>query len=135
MLVVNSSVNIVVYTAKDFKFRHMPTISILGLLGNVLSVHILHSRHSGLDLHTSFTNLLICLAVFDSLFLVCANSVYAVSAIMWPAQSSTQMLAAPYIIPLTNMAMTGSVYTVVAITVKRYTTLKQTAKDKLKGSS
>ena len=63
----------------------MPTISILGLLGNVLSVHILHSRHSGLDLHTSFTNLLICLAVFDSLFMVCANSVHAVSAIIWPA--------------------------------------------------
>ena len=40
-------------------------------------------------------------------------------------QSSTQMLAAPYIIPLTNMAMTGSVYTVVAITVERYTTLRQ----------
>ena len=35
------------------------------------------------------------------------------------------MLAVPYVIPLTNMAMTGSVYTVVAITVERYTTLKQ----------
>ena len=54
------------------------------------------------------------------------------------------MLAAPYIIPLTNMAMTGgsdskileslmdfcflclgSVYTVVAITIERYTTLRQ----------
>ena len=55
-------------------------------------------------------------------------------------QSSTQMLAVPYIVPLTNMAMTGrlqhflldfeklcpgSVYTVVAITVERYTTLRQ----------
>ena len=53
------------------------------------------------------------------------------------------MLAAPYIIPLTNMAMTGglaavfrqflklcpaSVYTVVAITVERYTTLRQVQK-------
>ena len=35
------------------------------------------------------------------------------------------MLAAPYIIPLTHMAMTGSVYSVVAITVERFTTLKQ----------
>ena len=34
-------------------------------------------------------------------------------------------MAAPYIIPLTHMAMTGSVYSVVAITVERFTTLKQ----------
>ena len=55
------------------------------------------------------------------------------------------MLAVPYIVPLTNMAMTGgfqqffrvfeklfpgSVYTVVAITVERYTTLRQIHKVK-----
>merc|ERR1712030_19606 len=37
---------IVIYTAMDFKLCHMPTISVLA---NVLSVHILHSRHSDLD--------------------------------------------------------------------------------------
>ena len=55
----------------------MPSVSIFGLLGklhynitwimikillgNSLSIHILNNQHSSLDLHPSFTNLLICL--------------------------------------------------------------------------
>jgi len=103
----------------------MPFVSFFGLIGNILSIRILNSRHSSLDLNNSFTNLLICLAVYDTVFLIFANSMYAVSAALHPEESSLQIQAAPYVIPLTNIALTGSVYSVVAVTVERFTTLKQ----------
>ena len=55
----------------------MPAVSVFGLLGefhndaacpylhftagNLVSIRILHSRHSSMELNPSFTNLLICL--------------------------------------------------------------------------
>jgi len=111
----------------------MPATSVFGLIGNIVSIHILHSSRNDLNLIKSFTNLLICLAVFDSIFLVLANTVYSYSAIIWPKQSTIQMVSAPYIIPLTHMALTGSVYSVVAITVERFVTLRRISKPKYSG--
>ena len=48
------------------------------------------------------TNLPICLAGLDSLYMVCANNVYDVPAMMCP----------PYFTSIPNMARTGSGYTV-----------------------
>jgi len=109
----------------------MPTISFFGLIGNIISIYILRNNHIRLDLHPSFTNLCICLAVFDSLFLITSNSVFAVQAAIWPQQCYLHVMAIPYLVPLTNIAMTGSVYTVVAISVERYTTIKQITKKPL----
>ena len=70
-------------------------------LGNLVSIHVLQSRASALDLHSDFVILLICMvshhdsssvnclstlvqAVFDFLFLVFANLVYSVTAILLP---------------------------------------------------
>lgn len=102
----------------------MPLVSVLGLFGNVLSIIILNNRRGGLDLNSSFTSLLICLAIFDSLFLLLANSIYTASALL-PNHSSPHPLAIPYLVPLASIALTGSVYTVVAITIERYATLRQ----------
>jgi len=102
----------------------MPAISAFGLLGNIASIHVLRNRHGHLDLNSNFADLLICLAVSDSMFLVLANTVYAVTAILLPRQSALQMMAIPYLLPLTNMSLTGSVYAVVAVTIERYTTLQ-----------
>ena len=82
--------------------------------GNIISIYILRNRHIRLNLHPGFTNLCICLvnifvhlymlqnktimhrqylhllynfqAVFDSLFLIFSNSIFAVSALIWPHQ-------------------------------------------------
>ena len=74
-------------------------------LGNVISIYILSNKRIRLDLHPSFTSLCICLvtidnvdicsilkptyflqAVFDCLFLLLANSIFSVSAIIFPQQ-------------------------------------------------
>jgi len=102
----------------------MPIVSIFGLFGNVVSCIILYNRHGSWNKNSSFTNLLICLAMFDSLFLVLANYLYAVPKI-FPVQPNFHNLCIPYLVPFTNIFLTGSVYTVVAITVERYATLRQ----------
>ena len=101
----------------------IPLVSSFGLLGNLISILIFQNRSQGLDLNPNFSQLLICLAVFDSLFLVFVNSIFSVSALMLPEQSYIQMQATPYLIPLASMALTGSVYSVLAITVERYISL------------
>lgn len=101
----------------------IPLVSSFGLLGNLISILIFLKRSQGLDLNPNFSQLLICLAVFDSLFLVFVNSIFSVSALMLPEQSYIQMQATPYLIPLASMALTGSVYSVLAITVERYISL------------
>jgi len=102
----------------------IPIVSGFGLIGNMLSIHVLRSQSRQLDLNSNFVMLLICLAVFDSLFLIFANLVYSIAAILQPSQSKLQIWSIPYILPLTHMSLTGSVYSVVAVTVERYTTLK-----------
>ena len=103
----------------------MPVVSVFGLFGNVLSIIIFYNRHGSVSLNSSFTNLLICLAVFDSAFLICANIIFAVPYIQPNQFSNFYLLALPYLVPLASMAMTGSVSTVVAITIERYATLRQ----------
>ena len=102
----------------------LPIVSIFGVFGNVVSIIILYNRHGSLCQNSSFKNLLICLAIFDSFFLVLTTFPHAVSLIL-PIQSNLYSLALPYLIPLSSMFFTGSVYTVVAITVERYATLRQ----------
>ena len=103
----------------------MPVVSVFELLGNVLSIIIFCNRHGSVSLNSSFTNLLICLAVFDSAFLICANIIFAVPYNQSEQFSYYYLLALPYLVSLASIAMTGSVYTVVAITIERYATLRQ----------
>ena len=101
----------------------VPIVSIFGLLGNVLSVIIFYNSHDHRSLLSNFTKLLICLAIFDSSFLIVATSIYLVKG--WNIWSSPYILAFPYVIPIAGIFLTCSVYTVVAITVERYATISQ----------
>ena len=98
----------------------LPIVSTFGLLGNILSIIVLFLRKSNLSRHSNFTSLLIFLAIVDSLFLLLLNLLY-----VWPQMNSSLLLATPYLYPLVHMAMSCSVYTVVAITVERYATIRQ----------
>ena len=98
----------------------LPIVSAFGLLGNILSIIVLFLLKSNLSRHSSFINILIFLAIVDSLFLLLLNFLFA-----WPFNNSYLLPATPYLFPLVHMAMTCSVYTVVAITVVRFTTIRQ----------
>ena len=101
----------------------VPIVSILGLLGNVLSIIIFYNSHGDNSLHSNFTKLLICLAAFDSSILISANALVTMSS--WSPESSLIIKATPYVLPLAGMFLTGSVYTVVAITVERYASIQK----------
>jgi len=101
----------------------IPIISTLGLLGNILSIIIFYNSHDGNSPHPNFSKLLICLAIFDSLFLISYNIISTTDS--WLLHSSPVIPAVPYVKPLCYMFFTGSVYTVVALTVERYTTIRQ----------
>ena len=108
----------------DTQYTKLYNVSIPG---NLATIYVLQRRHSNLDLNPTFSNLLVCLAVFDSLFLLLANLVYTVTAVLHPRQvrrgfhfilriliyvfrflqSEIQMMATPYLIPLTNISLTG----------------------------
>ena len=99
-----------------------PIVSAFGLLGNILSIIIFHRRRS-ISPQSGYISLLICLAIFDSLFLIFANGLFCARQLL--PYSSHYFLAIPFLMPLASIALTGSVYTVVAISVERYATLKQ----------
>ena len=65
--------------------------------------------------------------VFDTIFLVFSNLVYASATHLSPLQYRPFLHAIPVLIPLVHIALTGSVYTIVAIAFERYTTMTSTA--------
>ena len=102
----------------------LPIVSILGLLGNFLSIIIFKNRHgSDNSLHSNFTKLLICLSVFDSSLVISLNALFTVDS--WSSGSSPIIQAIPYVLPLAAMFFTGSLYNVVAIAVERYATIRK----------
>ena len=96
----------------------IPAISAAGLVGNTLSLIILYRRCNSTSLNSSFTHLLFSLAIFDSFFIIFFCCLFT----PW-IQLPTRLL--PYILPLVSISLTGSVYSVVAITVERFIIVKQ----------
>merc|ERR1711915_118819 len=91
--------------------------STAGLIGNFLSLIILYRRCGSSSFNISFIHLLISLAVFDSFFLIFSCCLFT------PWIQPTKLI--PYILPLASISLTGSVYSVVAITVERFIVVKQ----------
>jgi len=96
----------------------LPLIAALGIAGNVLCVFVFSTRN--LDLKPAFSNLLKCLSVFDILFLMCIIWLYAVPTLIPQHVDYLEPLTTPYILPCTHIALTGSVYTVVAVALERF---------------
>ncbi|XP_059082321.1 G-protein coupled receptor daf-37-like [Tigriopus californicus] len=94
-------------------------VSTFGLVGNVSAIVILATQK--LDLHSFLRHILIALAVFDIIFLVTTFFLYSL-----PLFSSGyhdhfyQILAPKLLIPLSQIALTGSVYSIITITIERY---------------
>jgi len=95
----------------------LPGIAFLGIAGNVLCLFVFSTRN--LDLKPAFANLLKCLSVFDIIFLACVIWLYALPLLI-PASEEIEPFTTPYILPFTHIALTGSVYTVVAVALERF---------------
>jgi len=96
----------------------LPLISLPGIIGNIVCLFVLSSK--AVDLQPSFANILKCLSCWDIIFLTGVNLIFCL-----PHHSSTYSSRVlphmvPIALPLTQIALTGSLYTVVAVALERY---------------
>ena len=110
------------------------SVNVLLNLGNITCVFVFN--HKSVDLKPSFSNILKCLSIFDILFLVRFPLLYKLRISLtifqsgvislyslpnlWSWYVTVEPITTPVILPLTQIAMTGSVYSVVAVAVERY---------------
>jgi len=98
----------------------LPIVAAFGIIGNVLCVFVFTKKK--MDLKPSFSNILKCLSLFDILFLMCEIWIYGFQKIMpeYHWNHWIDPIVFPYILPVTQIALTGSVYSVVAVALERY---------------
>lgn len=96
----------------------MPLISFFGLLGNGVSICVLH--HKEVKLRKDFVDVLCSLACFDILFLICTFFLFSLGKWSYWYESVVFPILVPFLYPATNTFMTASIYMTVAVAVNRY---------------
>jgi len=96
-------------------------VSVVGVSGNIVSGHVLRTRQR--DTHQTLRDLLMFLAGVNSVFLVLVVMVFSLPQF----SSSYRNYVLPYIVPTAlpcaSVAMTGSIYLVIALSVERVLTM------------
>jgi len=96
----------------------LPAIAAFGIIGNILCVFVFSNNN--LDLKPAFSNILKCLSVFDIVFLACVIWLYGVPEVIPSYYHNIEPHVTPWVLPATQIALTGSVYSVVAVALERY---------------
>lgn len=74
-----------------------------------------------LDLQPFLRRLLVLLVVFDTIFLLATIFTYSLPILSKDFYDNAHPVVGPkFFIPITQIALTGSVYTTLAITIERY---------------
>ena len=92
-------------------------VGLFGLCGNIGAIH----RFSHLKKATKFHHLMMLLSIYDLLCIATIVSIFSlprVSSVY--KQSAFYHYFAPIALSLTQIALTGSIYTTLAITIERY---------------
>jgi len=101
----------------EFYLKGVATIAValVGILGNLISIRLFSMGKLGWS--TTFTRLLIWLALLDSFFLVCVILLFGLPSV----SSGNKILPVlfPSLLPVTSIMLTASVYTVVCLSVER----------------
>jgi hypothetical protein len=109
--------------------------AVFGLFGNISTILML--KYRTIQMNQTFTNLIVWLAVIDSLFLVSKKKavtylnmiinlqVFVTLSFSLPSLSPAYKeiifpLILPSLLPLTSVTLSGSVYCVIALAVERY---------------
>jgi len=96
-------------------------VSLVGVSGNIVSGVILRKRQR--DTTKTFSDLLVWLAGIDTVFLVLVFLLFSLPHFCSHYSSWLLSYIAPVVLPCSFIAMTGSVYTVLALAIERYLTL------------
>ena len=99
----------------------MIIVGVFGLIGNTLSI-IMFSRLKKKQL--KFHRLMILLGIFDTAYILLNIMVFVVPGISEEyKKQGYHYLFAPTVMPITQIALTGSVYCTIAISIERYLTV------------
>ena len=91
-------------------------ISILGFVGNALSIYVLLRP----TLRGIFSNILMGLASFDALFLVCAITTFGLPTVSSWYKKNVFLKIMPVSYGLTHLARVGSVFATLSVTLERF---------------
>ena len=97
------------------------TLALFGVIGNTLVIIVLVLKRDTLDLHHFYRRLLILLAVWDTLFLV--SNFFAFGLPLLSPEYDIYIapeVSPKFLMPMAQISLTGSVFTMVAITLERY---------------
>lgn len=96
-------------------------LGLFGIFGNIISIKVLSSRD--LDMLPSFRHLLKMLAGFDATFLIFTLSLFCFSSWSNYYDDYIRPVLTPYWLPVIQIALTGSVWTTMMVSVERYLTV------------
>lgn len=99
----------------------MSSLGLFGIFGNLISIKVLSSTE--LDMLPTFRHLLKMLAAFDATFLIFTLSLFCISSWSETYNEMVRPWLTPYWLPVIQIALTGSVWTTMAVSVERYLTV------------
>ena len=88
-------------------------VAFWGFIGNIGLIFIFWSKSSQKHVKALFTSL----AIFDLIFITCAVLLFATKRFVPDWYNSTPALALPWLLPISQTALTASVYFTVAISL------------------
>jgi hypothetical protein len=91
-------------------------ISILGFIGNALSIYVLLRP----SVRGIFSNILMGLASFDAMFLICAIVTFGLPAVSESYEKNIFLHIMPISYGLTHTARVGSVFATLSVTLERF---------------
>merc|ERR1719312_2287531 len=96
----------------------IPLVGIFGFFGNLVAIKVLSSTE--LEMMKSIRHLLKLLAGFDAVFLAFTMTLFCPAAWSDFYYTYCKPWMTPYMLPVIQLTLTGSVWTTVAVSVERY---------------
>eukprot|EP00095_Tigriopus_kingsejongensis_P007527 maker-scaffold103_size370364-snap-gene-2.27 protein:Tk07527 transcript:maker-scaffold103_size370364-snap-gene-2.27-mRNA-1 annotation:"fmrfamide receptor" len=98
----------------------LTSMGLIGLIGNTLAILVFSRQRVQKNFHA----LMVTLAVFDITYILVSIAVFALPQFsVWYKQSGLYYYLLPWILPLAQIGLTGSIYFTMAITLERYFTV------------
>lgn len=95
-------------------------VGILGIIGNVAAITVFSRQH----LQKNFHALMLSLSLFDLIYIVAMILAFSIKEFSDDyCESGVYYYLLPYVLPLAQIGMTGSIYFTMAITLERYVTV------------
>ena len=105
---------------QDFKYAVegilLPIVAILGIFGNICLILNFWRQNQQRHIRALF----ITLAIFDLIFIICAYFAFSIKQYDFEFYEDNITIALPWLLPILQSALTGSVYFTIAISVERY---------------